>query len=625
MFKCNFKAYEGKEKYIFISYAHKDSDMVYPIIEKLNEEGYRVWYDDGITPGSEWPEFIADHLARCETFVFFASPNSVTSENCKREVNFALSRNKKFFTISLVPTELSLGLEMQISTQQNIQFYEYTDIVKFYDTLFLASSIAGCKRLEGEIDEPAAETPVSTGSSNSFVREPAVGEPPKKKSKKGLIIGLIAAAVVIVAVLVVVLVGVLGVVGVSTGVFSSKVKLDDYHEYDKDETFLSLYNYTIDESVVKKLSKLKKLEYISISNCSFDYDTDLSSLQCLPNVTNLIVSDSDLTDFSFLSEMTSLETLTLSDVSFYEYDKLPKQNLKDVTLVNMTFVPVNEFSDCKNLRSLSMVDCNLKPDTLGTLPSSIHTLGMSGCGLSDTSFLYDSEFKELYSLDLSNNNISDVGFIEDSAATIYYLYLANNPLNDTSLSAIQNCVNIRTLNLSNIPMDDLSVITQMSYLSYLNLSNCGISKLDNGSLASKENLSTIILAHNNIDSLKALSEITVAEYGFDVLDISNNPISKFEGLPDNTHYEYFIAYDTEFSENSDNLQFLKDCTFGDLVINYYDGIETAQVTNNLVVVDCPTDKYDIVDRSAALSVNKLYTDVAADDKLKESMYEYVTW
>lgn len=115
MFKCNFSAYEGSEKYLFISYAHKDSDMVYPIIERLNAEGYRVWYDDGITPGSEWPENIAIHLENAETFIFFASPNSVSSDNCKREVNFALSRNKKFFTISLVPTELTLGLDMQNS------------------------------------------------------------------------------------------------------------------------------------------------------------------------------------------------------------------------------------------------------------------------------------------------------------------------------------------------------------------------------------------------------------------------------------------------------------------------------------------------------------------------------
>ncbi|MBQ1488402.1 MAG: toll/interleukin-1 receptor domain-containing protein, partial [Lachnospiraceae bacterium] len=51
----NPRPYEGKEKYIFISYSHKDTDRVMPIISRLMNEGFRVWYDDGISPGTEWP------------------------------------------------------------------------------------------------------------------------------------------------------------------------------------------------------------------------------------------------------------------------------------------------------------------------------------------------------------------------------------------------------------------------------------------------------------------------------------------------------------------------------------------------------------------------------------------
>lgn len=45
-------AYKGTDPYIFISYAHKDSDIVLPIISRLQKDGYRVWYDEGIAPGS---------------------------------------------------------------------------------------------------------------------------------------------------------------------------------------------------------------------------------------------------------------------------------------------------------------------------------------------------------------------------------------------------------------------------------------------------------------------------------------------------------------------------------------------------------------------------------------------
>ena len=55
-------AYEGTEPYIFISYSHKDSNVVFPAIRALQEAGYPVWYDAGIQAGSEWPEYIASHL-----------------------------------------------------------------------------------------------------------------------------------------------------------------------------------------------------------------------------------------------------------------------------------------------------------------------------------------------------------------------------------------------------------------------------------------------------------------------------------------------------------------------------------------------------------------------------------
>ena len=54
--------YEGNEPYVFISYSHQDIERVMPILRRLNAEGFRIWYDDGIDPGTEWPESIAAQL-----------------------------------------------------------------------------------------------------------------------------------------------------------------------------------------------------------------------------------------------------------------------------------------------------------------------------------------------------------------------------------------------------------------------------------------------------------------------------------------------------------------------------------------------------------------------------------
>lgn len=49
-------SYNGNEPYIFISYAHKDNNTVYPVIARIQKDGYRAWFDEGIDPGTEWDE-----------------------------------------------------------------------------------------------------------------------------------------------------------------------------------------------------------------------------------------------------------------------------------------------------------------------------------------------------------------------------------------------------------------------------------------------------------------------------------------------------------------------------------------------------------------------------------------
>ena len=94
-------AYEGKGKYIFVSYSHKDSGIVYPTIRKMFEEKYRVWYDEGIAPGSEWPHNIEVHLKQCSVALICVSANSLASKNCDNEVVNALNNNKQIIQCSL--------------------------------------------------------------------------------------------------------------------------------------------------------------------------------------------------------------------------------------------------------------------------------------------------------------------------------------------------------------------------------------------------------------------------------------------------------------------------------------------------------------------------------------------
>lgn len=135
MRRCSAKPYGGKEPYVFVSYCHKDRDAVFPVIERLARDGYRIWYDEGIGPGSEWPEIIAQHLSGCTVCIAFLSAQSLNSHNCRREINFALMKKKPLITVVLEPVQLSLGMEMQLSLAQAILKYTLPSEEAFLEKL----------------------------------------------------------------------------------------------------------------------------------------------------------------------------------------------------------------------------------------------------------------------------------------------------------------------------------------------------------------------------------------------------------------------------------------------------------------------------------------------------------
>ncbi len=135
------KPYTGDKPYIFISYAHKDINEVYPIIAKLISDGFYVWYDDGIDPGSEWDENIAVHVEKCGYFIAFMSENYLASSHCKDELNYARDLDKDRFLVYLEDVALPSGMRMRLSRLQNIHKYKYNSFDDFYEKLLSAKEI----------------------------------------------------------------------------------------------------------------------------------------------------------------------------------------------------------------------------------------------------------------------------------------------------------------------------------------------------------------------------------------------------------------------------------------------------------------------------------------------------
>lgn len=87
--------YSGSDPYVFISYAHKNSDTVLPLIHALQEQDVRIWFDEGIEAGTEWPEYIAERLENSYCVIAFLSEAFTESQNCRREINFTIDLKRR--------------------------------------------------------------------------------------------------------------------------------------------------------------------------------------------------------------------------------------------------------------------------------------------------------------------------------------------------------------------------------------------------------------------------------------------------------------------------------------------------------------------------------------------------
>lgn len=152
------RPYEGNDKYIFVSYAHKNAARVQPIMQAMIHHGFRLWYDSGIEAGTEWPEYIADHLARCETVVVFMTDDVVASKNCRNEINYALNLEKSILIVYLDPVTLSQGLSLQLNSTQSMYKYLQPSDDIFLEELFRARILRPCKGNAAEAEEAPVYT-----------------------------------------------------------------------------------------------------------------------------------------------------------------------------------------------------------------------------------------------------------------------------------------------------------------------------------------------------------------------------------------------------------------------------------------------------------------------------------
>lgn len=149
---------EKNKSFVFISYSHKDSEIVLQVIKELQNNSYRIWYDDGIDPGTEWDKNIAEHVENCGYFIAFISKNYISSSNCKDELNFARDLEKKRFLVYIEEVELPSEMKMRLSRIQNIHKYKYENDSDFYNKFFSADGLSEFKSVKIELEDEKTDS-----------------------------------------------------------------------------------------------------------------------------------------------------------------------------------------------------------------------------------------------------------------------------------------------------------------------------------------------------------------------------------------------------------------------------------------------------------------------------------
>ena len=117
----------GDGPYAFLSYSHRNTEKAMEIIRMLQENGYRIWFDDEIEGGTGWRDSLATKIEGCSVFVLLMSEEYQKSKYCKRELYFADTNDKPMLQISIDGTPLSSEFKFILGGIQAIRLSSSPD------------------------------------------------------------------------------------------------------------------------------------------------------------------------------------------------------------------------------------------------------------------------------------------------------------------------------------------------------------------------------------------------------------------------------------------------------------------------------------------------------------------
>lgn len=563
----NPKAYEGKENYIFVSYAHKDREQVFKILSELEKRGYRFWYDDGIAPGSEWAEEIAMHLSDSYAVMAMITQASADSDNCRREITYALSKRKPFISVVLEKADMSAGLELQLSAQQSVIKYNYKNYESFIKKLLSSPDIEPCREIpvpeeaeEAEAEEAKKvdkfytlyrenekrqrqldeeyeklkqsrvsaeekkplESEAVSGRSAEEVKKKETRESKenrvdkKEKNKAGsrpfirskggkLVIGAIA------------LIGIIAVLAETLLYYTASWG----EKYKRSSSYITIKDQTIKQKDIDNFAKFKELDDMAFVNCDFSSCdpaplADIEELDYLRFANCTGIEDYHFLNDCHLSWLTVNKMDSFSDISSLDYSKLRNLDLRGTSVSDISAV-----KDSDVLEELDISFTNVTNADAAMSCSSLKSLSAEDCRLDD--FKDKCEGLELYFLNVHNCGISDLSAFSDCTRLTSLDVGENSKLTDMSWLNRHNSETLTSINVSKtgLDKDDISFLSDCSKLEDLYLDEVAAGSLDFcSSMSELKRLSAQGCGIEDISGLENCASLQTLFLGFnDITDV----------------------------------------------------------------------------------------------------------
>ena len=121
MIRCNVPPYEGTMPFVFFSFAPKDKGLAYPMLERMNQQRVRVWYDTGDMPAAIREKTLAEKLKACSVCVFLQTEQASGYHFCRIAAMNAYEMKKPMLPLLYDGDELTLGMRRLFDKSEKLE------------------------------------------------------------------------------------------------------------------------------------------------------------------------------------------------------------------------------------------------------------------------------------------------------------------------------------------------------------------------------------------------------------------------------------------------------------------------------------------------------------------------